>query len=62
MYYIVSSCNRLLTSMKVFTILFCGWLGGYAPVGGEKKTGRLLTIEEVGAIMKGNYYMLQTHY
>ncbi|KAK3065051.1 hypothetical protein LTS18_012498 [Coniosporium uncinatum] len=32
----------------IFTILFCGWLGGY----NSKESGRLLTIEEVGEIMK----------
>ncbi|OCK75689.1 Translin [Lepidopterella palustris CBS 459.81] len=35
-----------------FGILFCGWLGGYTPKGSEAKPGRLLTIEEVGEIMK----------
>jgi len=35
--------------MQIFTILFCGWLGGY----NSKESGRLLTIEEVGEIMKG---------
>ncbi|KAK5018523.1 Translin-1, partial [Cryomyces antarcticus] len=35
-----------------FTILLCGWLGGFASEAGEAKQGRLLTIEEVGEIMK----------
>ncbi|KAK8189345.1 putative Translin-1 [Phyllosticta capitalensis] len=35
----------------VFTILYGGYLGGYAPDGGVAKPGRLLSIEEVGAIM-----------
>ncbi|KAF2858223.1 Translin [Piedraia hortae CBS 480.64] len=30
------------------SILFCGWLGGF----GQDKVGKLLTIDEVGAIMK----------
>jgi len=34
---------------QIFTILLCGWLGGY----NSKESGRLLTIEEVGEIMKG---------
>ncbi|KAF1989968.1 Translin [Aulographum hederae CBS 113979] len=36
----------------IFTILFCGWLGGYTGEGEEAKPGKLLTIEEVGKIMK----------
>jgi hypothetical protein len=32
-----------------FSILLCGWLGGF----GKCETGQLLTIEEVGEIMKG---------
>ncbi|KAF2087926.1 Translin [Saccharata proteae CBS 121410] len=35
----------------VFTILLCGYLGGFANEG-TAKDGRLLTIEEVGKIMK----------
>ncbi|KAF2138815.1 uncharacterized protein K452DRAFT_255704 [Aplosporella prunicola CBS 121167] len=35
----------------VFTILFCGYLGGYSSDGSDTKAGRLLTIEEVGSIM-----------
>ncbi|KAK7612152.1 putative Translin-1 [Phyllosticta paracitricarpa] len=35
----------------VFTILYCGYLGGFASDGGNVKSGRLLSIEEVGAIM-----------
>lgn len=35
----------------VFTILYCGYLGGFTPEGTEAKPCRLLTIEEVGSIM-----------
>lgn len=38
---------------KVFTILYCGYLGGFTPEGTEAKPCRLLTIEEVGSIMNG---------
>ena len=43
----------LITIAQVFTILYGGYLGGYAPDGGVAKPGRLLSIEEVGAIMNG---------
>lgn len=35
-----------------FAIVLCGWLGGYSPDGADPHPGRLLTIEEVGEIMK----------
>ncbi|GME43972.1 Recombination hotspot-binding protein [Neofusicoccum parvum] len=35
----------------VFTILYCGYLGGFTSEGSDAKVGRLLTIEEVGGIM-----------
>ncbi|KAF4543928.1 Recombination hotspot-binding protein [Lasiodiplodia theobromae] len=35
----------------IFTILYCGYLGGFVPEGSDAKPGRLLTIEEVGGIM-----------
>lgn len=38
---------------KIAGILFCGWLGGFKSIPGESTPGRLLTIEQVGAIMKG---------
>lgn len=42
----------MLTLQQCFTILLCGWLGGYTQEGSEPRIGRLLTIEEVGEIMK----------
>lgn len=37
----------------IFTILFCGWLGGVSTDSKPGELGRLVTIEEVGAILKG---------
>jgi len=34
-----------------FSILLCGYLGGFSDVGSGSQDGRLLTIEEVGKIM-----------
>ncbi|KAG9525864.1 Translin, partial [Aureobasidium melanogenum] len=34
-----------------FSILFCGYLGGFSDIGAGSQDGRLLTIEEVGQIM-----------
>ena len=36
-----------LTSLQCFTILLCGWLGGF----GKNEPGKLLTIEEVGQVL-----------
>jgi len=33
---------------QCFSILLCGWLGGF----GKKEVGQLITIDEVGSIMK----------
>ncbi|EGP91235.1 unnamed protein product [Zymoseptoria tritici ST99CH_3D7] len=41
------SWSRQMES-SCFSILLCGWLGGF----GKGQTGSLLTIEEVGAVMK----------
>lgn len=38
--------------MEVFGILLWGWLGGYKQEGSEIKNGRLLTIEELGEILR----------
>ena len=42
----------------IFSILLCGWLGGMAVNGKTAEQGKLLTIEEVGAILNGRptYY------
>lgn len=40
--------------LQSFSILLCGYLGGFSNVGSASKDGRLLTIEEVGEIMNGN--------
>jgi hypothetical protein len=37
----------------VFSILFCGWLGGMGTVNKSAEPGKLLTIEEVGEILNG---------
>ncbi|TVY26653.1 Translin-1 [Lachnellula hyalina] len=37
----------------IFSILLCGWLGGMAHNGKAAEAGRLLTIEDVGAILDG---------
>jgi len=37
---------------QTFSILLWGWLGGYQPAAPTPKCGRLLTIEEVGSILK----------
>ncbi|KAK4968658.1 hypothetical protein LTR28_001908, partial [Elasticomyces elasticus] len=34
-----------------FSVIYCGYLGGYTKAGSEAKPRRLLTIEEVGEIM-----------
>lgn len=42
--------------IQCFSIIYCGYLGGYSnsgSEGGDAKTGRLLTIEEVGQILNG---------
>jgi hypothetical protein len=38
----------------IFCILLCGWLGGSLG-GADGKQGRLLTIDEVGEVMKGKH-------
>jgi hypothetical protein len=37
----------------VFSILFCGWLGGMGGASKPAEPGKLLTIEEVGEILNG---------
>lgn len=39
-----------------FVIVLCGWLGGF----GKKEEGQLLTIEQVGEILKGMRDILST--
>lgn len=46
------AANALFTSRQVEGLLFWGWLGGYKYEGGDIKSGRLLTIEELGEILK----------
>jgi hypothetical protein len=43
--------NRQIQDL-VYGLLFWGWLGGYQQQGGEIKNGRLLTIEELGGLLK----------
>jgi len=42
-------------------ILFCGWLGGYNVEGSGSAPGKLLTIEEVGAVMNGRNHTLKPY-
>ena len=44
--------TQILMILQVFGILLWGWLGGYKQEGGDVKNGRLLTIEELGEILK----------
>ena len=41
--------TRQADLVQCYSILLCGWLGGFE----KGETGKLLTIEEVGGIMKG---------
>jgi predicted translin family RNA/ssDNA-binding protein len=51
-YYKFNSMWSRQMQDTVFGILFWGWLGGYQQEGDEVKNGRLLTIEELGEILK----------
>jgi hypothetical protein len=44
--------DMISDSGQVVGILFWGWLGGHQQEGGAVKSGQLLTIEEVGGILK----------
>ena len=48
----MTSMSTLLTLQQVEGLLLWGWLGGYKYDGGDIKAGRLLTIEELGEILK----------
>jgi hypothetical protein len=37
----------------IFTVVFCGWLGGLGTDSKPGELGRLVTIEEVGELLKG---------
>ena len=37
---------------QCFSILLCGWLGGFRTEAEEPKVGRLLTIEEIGKVLR----------
>jgi hypothetical protein len=50
------NATTLLTCWQVEGLLLWGWLGGYKYDGGEIKAGRLLTIEELGEILKSMHY------
>jgi hypothetical protein len=45
----------LLTLSQAEGLLFWAWLGGYKYEGGEIKSGRLLTIEELGELLKSTW-------
>ncbi|KAF2646372.1 Translin [Massarina eburnea CBS 473.64] len=51
-YYKFNSMWTRQVQDAVYGILFWAWLGGKDYTGGEVKCGRLLTIEEVGEILK----------
>ncbi|KAF2873775.1 Translin [Massariosphaeria phaeospora] len=51
-YYKFNSMWSRQVQEAVSGILFWGWLGGQKQDGGESKCGRLLTIEELGEILK----------
>lgn len=48
-----SSGAKASNCVQSFSILLCGYLGGFTDVGAGPKDGRLLTIEEVGQILNG---------
>lgn len=41
---------------QVFAIILCGWLGGFHDAGVRTESGRLLSIEEVGEILHGQFW------
>jgi hypothetical protein len=41
-----------LTESQAENVLFWGWLGGYKYDGGQAQCGRLLTMEELGEMLK----------
>lgn len=49
--------DHVTHNWQVEGLLFWGWLGGYKYDGGEIKAGRLLTIEELGEILKSMHVM-----
>ncbi|KAF2800238.1 Translin [Melanomma pulvis-pyrius CBS 109.77] len=51
-YYKFNSMWSRQVQDAIFGILFWGWLGGYKPTGSTPKCGRLLTVEELGEILK----------
>lgn len=44
--------NSLPDKRQCFSILLCGWLGGFRTGAEEPKVGRLLTIEEIGKVLR----------
>lgn len=51
-YYKFNTMWSRQTQDATFSILLWGWLGGYKREGNVVKNGRLLTIEEIGEILK----------
>jgi hypothetical protein len=43
----------------IFAILMCGWLGGLGTVDKPALAGKLLTIEEVGEILGGQFPVMK---
>ena len=44
--------NGLTDKVQCFSVLLCGWLGAFQVGAKEVKAGRLLTIEEVGGLLR----------
>lgn len=44
----------------IFAILMCGWLGGVATKESPGEVGRLLTIDEVGGVLNGEFIGIST--
>jgi hypothetical protein len=45
----------------IFAILMCGWLGGMATKDKPAEVGRLLTIDEVGGVLNGEFTQVFTN-
>ena len=56
------NCQNRADLTQTFSILFTGYLGGFSNYGSneqsEKAGGRLLTIEEVGELLNGDYFLV----
>ena len=48
----VPSDDAFANASQCFAVLLCGWLGGVALAGSPAQQGRLLTLEEVGQVLR----------